>query len=119
MVTAGTGFVTVNVVAAEAPPPGAGFTTVIWGVPPLASSDADTLICNCVALIKVVVLLVPFHCTTEVETKPVPVTVTVVALLPAGTEVGFVADTVGAGLLIASATALEVPPPGVGLLTVN
>jgi hypothetical protein len=39
---------------------------------------------NCVLLIKVVVRAELFHCTTESETKFDPLTINVIALLPAG-----------------------------------
>ena len=51
-VIVGTGLfeLTVNVIAFDVPPPGAGVTTVILGVPLLAMSDAGTCAVNCVAL---------------------------------------------------------------------
>jgi len=50
--------------------------------------------------------------------KFVPVTVKVKEFPPAVTEVGFIDDDVGTGLLIARVCALEVPPPGAELITV-
>lgn len=67
---------------------------------------------------------VPFHSTTEDATKPVPVTDTVRAPLPAIVEDGERDVRVGAGTCggggaaMVNAMTFDVPPPGVGLLTV-
>jgi hypothetical protein len=61
----------------------------------------------------------PFHCTTEEDTKLVPVTVSVNAAPPAIAEFGFMDAVVGAGLLIVNPNPLVVPPPGVGVETVT
>jgi hypothetical protein len=96
----------------EVPPPGKGFTTVTVAVPPVAMSLAKIAAVNCVLLTKVVVRGLPFHCTTELETKLVPVTVSVNAAPPAVALVGESEVTVGAGLLTVKLRAFEVPPPG-------
>ena len=58
----GAGFAEIaNVALAEAPPPGAGFTTVIAAVAAAATSAAVIAAVNCVALTKVVTRLAPFH----------------------------------------------------------
>src|SRR4029077_3420006 len=61
----------------------------------------------------------PLKFTTELWIKPVPFTVSVKAVPPAATVEGFKEAIVGAGLLIMNDCALEVPPPGVGLVTVT
>ena len=64
----------------------------------------------------------PFHCTTESETKLLPVTDSVKPPPPAMAEVGLRAAEAGAGLgaaLMVITWGLEVPPPGVGLKTVT
>ena len=87
----------VKLIAADAPPPGGGFTTVIMSVPPCERSLGSKVACSLVELTKVVTREVPFTRTTEPAAKPVPVTFNRSALLPGETE----------------------PPPGRGLLTVN
>src|SRR5436189_228988 len=54
---------TVNVCAAEVPPPGAGVTTVTCGVPAAATSAAAMAAVSWVALTNVVVRVAPFHLT--------------------------------------------------------
>ena len=51
--------------------------------------------------------------------KFVPVTVNVKLAPPAPAEVGFMDATVGEGLSTVKVSALEVPPPGVGVETVT
>jgi hypothetical protein len=75
--TTGAGFgVMVNVAPAEAPPPGAGLTTVTVAVPALARSAAVMAAVSCEALTKVVARLVPFHWIWEAATNPLPLAVT-------------------------------------------
>jgi hypothetical protein len=54
----------------------------------------------------------------EAGTRFVPFTVSVIAPLPAGPELGEIEASVGKGLSIVKVKALEVPPPGDGLATV-
>ena len=70
-------------------------------------------------LTNVVVRLAPFHSTTELDTKFVPVTVNVTSVPPAVAEFGEMSVRVGTGLLMVKVAALEVPPPGVGLNAVT
>jgi len=84
----------------DVPPPGAGFVTVTVAVPAVAISAAVIAAVNCVALMKVVVLVAPLNFTTDVATKPVPLTVRVKAALPAVALVGEREVAVGAGLLM-------------------
>ena len=58
-------------------------TTVTFAVPTAAMRLAGTWAVNCEALAKLVVSAVPFHCTMALETKPVPLTVSVKAAAPA------------------------------------
>jgi hypothetical protein len=71
-VAVGTGLLMVKVRAADVPPPGEGLATVTETVPPVVMSLAGTVALSCVLLTSVVVSPVPFHCTTELETKFVP-----------------------------------------------
>ena len=69
------------------------------------------------ALTKVVVRAAPFQVTTELETKPLPLTVTVEPPLMVVTVLAEIPEICGAGLLIVNVAALEVPPPGAGFTT--
>ena len=111
--------VMVKVKALEAPPPGAGLTTVTLAVPGAVTSEAGTLAVNCVLETKVVVRAVPFQLMVASLTKLVPVAVRVNWPLPAAIELGEMLVSVGAGLLMVKVKALEVPPPGAGLTTVT
>jgi hypothetical protein len=103
----------------EVPPPGVGFTTVTVAVPAVAMSLVGTEAFNCVPLTYFVVSPVPFHWTTEVERKFVPVTVRVKAAPPAVALEGDSEVAPGFGLLMVKVNPLEVPPPGVGFTTVT
>jgi hypothetical protein len=115
----GTGLLMVNVRALVVPPPGEGFTTVTDAVPAVAMSPAGTEAVNCVLLTWLVVSPVAFHCTVEVETNLVPVTVSVKAGPPAVALKGESKVAVGTGLLIVKVRAFDVPPPGEGFTTVT
>jgi len=84
----------------DVPPPGAGFVTVTVAVPAVAISAAVIAAVNCVALTNVVVLAAPLNFTTDVGTKPVPLTVRVKAAPPAVALAGDREVAVGAGLLM-------------------
>ena len=75
--------------------------TVTCAVPPTAMSAARIDAVTWVALTYVVVRFVPFHLTTELETKFVPLTVRVKAAPPAVADEGFRLVVVGTGLLAA------------------
>lgn len=112
----------VNVAAFDVPPPGAGLETVTLAVPGLAISAAAMAAVNCVPLTKVVVRFEPFHCTVEVATKLLPLTVSTKAAPNAVALFGLRVETAGTGLLIVvivKVCALDVPPPGDGLTTVR
>jgi hypothetical protein len=84
----------------DEPPPGAGLVTVTVAVPAVAISAAVIAAANFVVLTNVVVLAAPLNFTTDVDTKPVPLTVRVKAALPAVALVGEREVAVGAGLLM-------------------
>lgn len=88
----------------------------------MAMSAAVMAAVNCVALTNVVVLATPLKFTVELAMKLVPVNVSVNAAPPAVPLVGEMDVRVGTGLfamLTLKFTAVEVPPPGVGLVTVT
>ena len=73
-------------------------------VPTVAISAAVIAAVNCVALTKVVVRLLPFHCTTEVLMKLLPVTVSVNAAPPAIAEFGVRVVIAGTGVVMVNGT---------------
>jgi hypothetical protein len=85
----------------------------------MAAASMD--VANCVELTNVVVRVVPPNVTNEAETKFVPLTVSVKAAPPATALSGEIVVIVGRELppLMVKFTGLEVPPPGVGLVTVT
>src|SRR6266850_1178224 len=118
-VSVGAGLFTVNVCAAEVPPPGAGVSTVTLAVAAVAMSAAVIAAVSWVALTKVVVRVVPFQRTVEPLRKLAPFTVKVNASPPANALPGDRLLRVGAGLLTGKVCAAEVPPPGAGVTTVT
>src|SRR5262249_28390881 len=86
----GSGFtlLMVTVRALEVPPPGAGLNTVTCAEPCEPMSAEVIAACNCVLLTKLVLRLLPFHCTTEPVMKFPPFTVSVYPGLPAETALG-------------------------------
>jgi len=125
VVIAGTGLlaaVTVKVTTLDVPPPGEGLVTVTAGVPTLAMSVASMAAVSLVALTKAVARAVPLKFTTDVLMKFEPFTVSVKAPEPAVAVAGCRVVIAGTGLLAAvtvKVTALDVPPPGDGLVTVT
>lgn len=93
----------------DVPPPGVGLVTVTVAVPATARSGAGTDAVTLVLLTKVVVSGAPAHCTTDPETKFVPVTVRVKDAPPAVPLAGESEVTVGSGLPLP-------PPPGGGMV---
>ena len=61
----------------------------------------------------------PSHLATELALKLPPLRVSVVSELPALALVGFIDESVGAGLFIVKVFPPDVPPPGAGLNTVT
>ena len=93
------GLLMVKGMLAEVPPPGAEFVTVTFEVPAVAMSAAAIAAVSCVELTNVVVFAIPLNFTTDVDTKPVPFTVSVKAAPPAVALGGVIATAVGAGLV--------------------
>jgi hypothetical protein len=119
--TTGVRLFTVNVTAVDVPPPGVGLVTVTGGVLAAAISLARITAVNEVELTNVVTLALLLKFTTDVETNPVPVTVSVNCAPPALADDGDNKVTVGAGLVVeltAKLTAVDVPPPA-GFVTVT
>jgi xanthosine utilization system XapX-like protein len=87
-------------------------------VPAVAISPATIAAVNCVVLTNVVVLAAPLNFTTDVDTNPVPFTVSVNPAPPAVALVGEIDVSVGAGLLTVNVCAFDVPPPA-GFVTVT
>ena len=115
----GTGLLTVNVTAAEVPPPGAGVKTVMDNKAPTARSDAGIAAVNCVAFTKLVDRFDPLTRTTDPATKLPPLTVSVNPELPAIALAGEMLPRDGTGLATVSVSADEVPPPGAGFTAVT
>jgi hypothetical protein len=114
-----TGLFTLNGVAADAPPPGAGFSTVIrLAELPVRSAGGSAAVIS-VALTSVVTNGALFQLTTEPAKRFVPFTSSVVGPAPAVTLAGLTLVIVGAKLSTSKGTAAEVPPPGVGFTTVT
>src|SRR5215475_8974070 len=90
--------VIVNDSAPDCPPPGLGVKTVTDAVPATAMSAAPIAARSCVALTYVVARSLPFHRTTELATKLLPVTVSVSAGPPAAALVGDRLLATGTGL---------------------
>jgi hypothetical protein len=82
-------------------------------------SDAGIAAVTRVPETNVVVRSAPFQRTTELETYPLPLTVSVNAGPPLLAEIGLMLFIFGVGLLIVTVPGLEVPPPGVGVNTVT
>jgi hypothetical protein len=104
--------------ALEVPPPGDGLTTVTEAEPGEAISAGVICVVREVAETKLVERVIPFQSICEEVLKLLPVTVRVNAGPLAETEVGESAVTLGSGLSMVKLEALEVPPPGAGLMTV-
>ena len=85
--------------AAEVPPPGAGFVTVIFILPAIATSLAGIVADSLVALTNVVACGLPLKFTTDFASKFAPSTVSVKAVPPAMCVASRLA-IVGTGLLV-------------------
>ena len=109
----------VKLTAFEDPPPGPGLLTVMLAVPARPISLAEIEAVSVVAPPNVVGRSDPFHRTVEPETKLDPETVRVKAGPPALAEVGLIPEIDGTGFRMAKDRELELPPPGLGLLTVT
>lgn len=121
VVTVGNGLLTVKFNAGvDTPPPGNGFVTVTGITPAVNSSAAVISTLTWVASIKVAGWLVAPKLTVVPVTKLVPVIVIVTPASPTSALVGERLVAVGIGLLTVKFNAgVEVPPPGVGFVTVT
>ena len=115
----GTGLLTLKVSWLEGPTVGVGLITVTLNVPAVEMSAAVIAAVSCVALTNVVVRLAPLNWTAAPLTNPVPMTVRANAAPPTFALVGDSEARTGAGLLMVKGEAVEVPPPGAGLVTVT
>jgi len=114
-VMVGTGLLMVKVAVPEVPPPGAGVLTETLAVPASAMSVEVMVAVRDVPEPYVVARLDPFHRTTELVSKFVPVTVSVKLALPATEFVGDIRVTVGTGFAMVNFRTFDAPPPGFGL----
>ena len=104
------------------PPPGVGFVTVIEADPAVAISAAVIVAVTCPPLTNVVARGEPLKFTTEVEIKFVPFTINENDAPPAVAEFGTSEVIAGAGFDAALTLKLiefDVPPPGVGFVTLT
>jgi hypothetical protein len=90
---------TVNGLAAEVPPPGAGFVTVTLMLPAIAASLAGIVADRLDPLINVVVSGLPLKFTIDFASKFAPLTVSVKAAPPAACVLPRL-DIVGTGLFV-------------------
>lgn len=102
----------VKLIGDDVPPPGGGFMTVIVSAPLCERSPGSKVTWSKMELTKVVTRALPFTKTTESCVKPIPMTFSVSALLPAEAE-----PPTGCGLLIVNVTATEAEPSGFVTIT--
>lgn len=102
LVSVGAGLSIAKSATFDIPPPGAGLVTVTDAVPAVLISAAVILAVSCVGVRKMVDRSAPFHCTTELVTNPVPLTVRVKAAPPFIALAGETLVTVGTGLTLRS-----------------
>ena len=74
---------------------------------------------SCIALTNVAACADPLYVTVEVDTKFVPLIVSVCADEPALVEEGDRLVIVGVGLFTVKFEGAELPPPGIGLVTMT
>jgi hypothetical protein len=110
-VIAGVGLFTVNGAAAEVPPPGAGFCTVIWLAELPVRSAAGKVAFSSAALTNVVARAVPFQAITEDETKFEPITSSGMSPDPATAVAGCTLVIAGTGFWGGGGVEPEGPPP--------
>lgn len=95
----------------EVPPPGPGLKTVTATELVVAMSAAGMEASSCVLLIYVVVRLVPFQRTIELEIKLLPVTRMIIPGVPVAALLGDKLAIDGTGLEVAGADDFEGPQP--------
>jgi len=110
---------TLNIMLADVPPPGVGFSTVTGKWPTVERSAVEMVVVTLVASTKVVGRAEPFHRTLAPLTKLNPLTVKVNPISPTTAEVLESDVRPGTGLLMEKLCTFEVPPPGAGLNTVT
>jgi hypothetical protein len=98
---------------------GAGLLAVTLNVPAVAISAAGIEAVTCVALTKVAAIELPLNEIVPPEMKPVPLTVSVKVAPPTRALAGESDVIVGTGLFTVNVAAVDVPPPGPGLVTVT
>jgi len=106
----------------EVPPPGAGLKTVTAGVPVETMSLAEIWASAVLASTIVVGRSLPFQRTTEPATKLEPDTHKLKAGAPTGAPLGsreLILGTRFIAVVMVKFMALEMPPPGAGLVTVT
>jgi hypothetical protein len=91
------GLMIVKVIGADTPPPGDGVATATVAVPTDAMSAAEMVARRSVELTNVVGRLAPFHVTTDVATKLLPVTANVNCGPPTDAKLGDKALITGTG----------------------
>jgi len=77
------------------------------------------VVCSCVLLTKVVARVLPFHRIVDELINPVPVTCSALPTWLVLTGDGDIEVIAGAGLFTMKWLTADVPPPGLGLLTVR
>ena len=117
MVTVGNGLLITSVEAAEVPPPGVGFVTVMEAEPAAAISAARIVAVTWLPLLSVVARGLPLKFTTDVEIKFVPLTIRENVAPPAVVALGTNEVIVGTGFpppvpVSVKVTEFEVAPPG-------
>ena len=91
----------------------------MFTAPSVVKSAAAIVVCNCVLLTKVVGRAPPFHRIVDERTNPVPVTCSALPTWLVLTGDGVIETIAGAGLFTIKWLAADVPPPGLGVLTVT
>jgi hypothetical protein len=89
------------------PPPGAGVTTDTEPRPTAATNALGNAAVSFIELKKVVVSVVPFQTTLDVDTNPVPLTVSMTLVDPGFMLTGATMSTNGTGLLAAQRLAAK------------
>ena len=115
----GLGFVMLTEAEAEIPPPGAGVLTAALTTSAVTQALASRVTRSSVLLTYWVDTALPFQMICEAAANPVPVNTRAVAPLPTGTLNGTMLASVGTGLPTVKDSALDCPPPGVGVDTVR
>ena len=111
------GFVTVNEIAFEVPPPGDALTTVMLCVPDTARSEAGSSVVIESEVDAVTASDVASKSTDGIGANDDPEMVTDVSAAPANAEDGVSVVSTGVGLRTSKPITWLVPPPGAGVFT--